>query len=116
MCMDTSITPQELTSVLSTDPAPLVVDVRKQPAYDADDAVIVGAVRGAPEALADWAAKLPADADIVVYCVHGHEVSQGAAQALRDRGFGARFLAGGIEGWREAGGPTAPESTAGRVG
>jgi hypothetical protein len=34
-----------------------------------------------------------------VYCVHGHEVSQNAAQEL-----GARFLEGGIEAWREAGG------------
>ena len=37
-----------------------------------------------------------------MYCVHGHEVSQNAAKAL-----GARFLEGGIEAWREAGGELA---------
>ena len=42
---------------------------------------------------------LPAAAQVVVYCVHGHEVSQSAAKAL-----GARYLEGGIEAWREAGG------------
>ena len=41
---------------------------------------------------------------MVVYCVHGHNVSQGAAAALRARGVYARVLAGGIEGWRDAGG------------
>ncbi len=116
MCLDTSISPQQLKSRLEAADRPLVVDVRKQPAFAADDAVIPGAARGGPEALADWSTDLPADADIVVYCVHGHEVSQGAAQALRDRGFRARFLEGGIEGWRDAGGATAPKSTAARVG
>lgn len=115
MCLDTSISPRELQSRKDADVLPVVVDVRRQPAYDADDAVIPGAVRGAPEALADWSADLPADGEIVVYCVHGHEVSQGAAQALRDRGFRARFLAGGIAGWREAGGATAPKTTAGKI-
>ena len=115
MCLDTSMSLQELKSRLAGDDAPLLVDVRKQPAYDADDVVIPGALRGKPEALADWSSALPDDADIVVYCVHGHEVSQGAAQALRDRGFTARFLEGGIEGWRDAGGVTASRTTAGQV-
>jgi hypothetical protein len=39
--------------------------------------------------------------------VHGHEVSQNAAQALRTAGYGARFLEGGIEeGWLGSGGAT----------
>ena len=38
-------------------------------------------------------------ADVVVYCVHGHEVSQSAAKAL-----GAAYLEGGIEAWRASGG------------
>lgn len=115
MCLDTSVSPRELQSRLAGDNAPLLIDVRKQPAFNADDAVIPGALRGAPQALADWSADLPADAEIIVYCVHGHEVSRGAAQALRDRGFTARFLQGGIEAWRDAGGPTAPKATAGRI-
>jgi hypothetical protein len=43
-----------------------------------------------------------------VYCVHGHEVSQNAAKALRDAGFNACFLDGGIEeGWKGNGGAVA---------
>jgi hypothetical protein len=40
-----------------------------------------------------------------VYCVHGHEVSQGVARALRTQGRAARFLVGGIEAWRMQGLP-----------
>jgi hypothetical protein len=37
--------------------------------------------------------------------VHGHEVSQNAAKALRETGISARFLEGGLEeGWKAAGG------------
>jgi hypothetical protein len=37
--------------------------------------------------------------------VHGHEVSQGAAKALRELGYAARYLEGGLEeGWKASGG------------
>jgi rhodanese-related sulfurtransferase len=40
---------------------------------------------------------------MVVYCVHGHEVSQSAARTLRELGFKAQYLEGGIATWTEAG-------------
>jgi hypothetical protein len=44
----------------------------------------------------------------VTYCVHGHEVSQNAAKALRDLGITARYIEGGLEeGWKAAGGEVA---------
>jgi Fe-Mn family superoxide dismutase len=42
---------------------------------------------------------------VVVYCVHGHEVSRSTAMQLRAAGLRARFLRGGIEGWQAAGLP-----------
>src|SRR5205814_10684183 len=45
-------------------------------------------------------------AEAVVYCVHGHEVSQNAARALAQSGIPARYLEGGIEeGWKAKGAP-----------
>lgn len=41
---------------------------------------------------------LPRDAVIVAVCNHGGPRSQGAAQALRDAGFDARYLVGGVRG------------------
>ena len=43
---------------------------------------------------------------VVAYCVHGHEVSQGAAASLRRAGIKAAYLEGGIAEWKETGLPT----------
>jgi len=67
--------------------------------------MISGALRRDPEAVAAWAAELPRAASVVVYCAHGHELSQGAARALAERGIVAQYLEGGIEeGWKARGG------------
>jgi Fe-Mn family superoxide dismutase len=54
-----------------------------------------------PVAVGHWAGELPADRDVVVYCVHGHEVSRAAALRLRAAGHRARFLRGGVERWQD---------------
>jgi hypothetical protein len=54
--------------------------------------------------LADWSRELDASKPVLVYCVHGHEVSQSVALALRAR-TSTRFVTGGIEACRAAGAP-----------
>ena len=98
--MDASITAAELRQSLRTSTPPLVIDVRRNARFLESPYFIKGALRRDPERLEEWKRALP-NADIVVYCVHGHEVSQNAAKAL-----GARYLEGGIEHWREEGGET----------
>lgn len=103
--MEPVITPIELSQALSKPGArPVVIDVRRVAAFAEAKDLIAGALRRNPEAIDSWSKELPSAADVVVYCVHGHQVSQNAAQALRERGFRARFLDNGIEGWREHGG------------
>jgi rhodanese-related sulfurtransferase len=106
--MDTvaSIAVSTLRSLVGTPHAPLVIDVRKPPAFDADPLVIASAIRRPDDAVAEWAAALTPGREVIVYCVHGHEVSQGAARALAARGVRARYLQGGIEDWRANGAPT----------
>ena len=94
-----SVSAASLRESLASDRPPLVIDVRKMPAYLGASNLIRGALRRDPLRVADWAKTLPDETDVVVYCVHGHEVSQGAAKAL-----GAKYLEGGIEAWRAAGG------------
>jgi rhodanese-related sulfurtransferase len=108
--MDTAITPLELKQRLAAFPPPTLIDVRRQAAFDEDPRVIPGAIRRPPEALDVWASPLEPWRPVVVYCVRGHEVSRGAASALRARGLDARHLAGGIEQWRADGLPTPPFS------
>ena len=89
-----AVTVSELRARLRGENPPLVIDVRKGPAFLAAPDMIRGALRRDPAEVESWKRTLPAAADVVVYCVHGHEVSQGVAKAL-----GARFLEGGIEHW-----------------
>ncbi len=97
--MNASISPAELHARLDSSTPPIVIDVRKGPTFLGAPDLIRGALRRDPLRVAEWSKSVPSEADIVVYCVHGHEVSQNAAKAL-----GARYLEGGLEAWREAGG------------
>ena len=101
-----SIIPDSLYPLIGTRSAPLIVDVRREPAFAAADTLIVGAIRRRPEEVGRWAQYLPVERPVVVYCVHGHEVSQEAAAALRVEGRDARYLEGGISAWVESGLPT----------
>jgi len=105
--MDASVTAAELRQSFQTDFPPLVIDVRKSDPFRSATSLAHGALRRDPLRVAEWSHSLPAAARVVVYCVHGHEVSQGVATELRNRGIDARYLAGGIEAWRAAGAPMA---------
>jgi rhodanese-related sulfurtransferase len=94
-----SVSAASLRSSLASARPPLVIDVRKGPTFLSAPDLIRGALRRDPLRVADWAKTLPGEAQVVVYCVHGHEVSQNTAKAL-----GARYLEGGIEAWRAGGG------------
>jgi len=94
-----AISVASLRHSLASGQPPLVIDVRKGPTFLGAPDLIRGALRRDPLRVAEWGKTLPGKADIVVYCVHGHEVSQEAAKSL-----GARYLEGGLEAWRAAGG------------
>lgn len=108
----TSIPPSDLARQLACNNPPLLIDVRKNEAFAASDHTLPGALRRDPLLLDDWAAKLPPAAAVLVYCVHGHEVSQTVQRGLQQQGINARFLQGGIEGWRAAGLPVMPKASA----
>ncbi len=100
------VSPDELYARLGTARAPLLIDVRRPPAFDGDDRLIIGSARRLPDDVAGWRNDLPAGRAVVAYCVHGHEVSQGVASALQQSGVQAAYLDGGIMGWTERKLPT----------
>jgi rhodanese-related sulfurtransferase len=98
--MDTatpSISPAEFAAALARPDAPLVLDVRRRERFIESPVLLPHAQWCAPTAVDRFAASQP-PGDIVVYCVHGHELSQDAVRVLCAAGWRARFLAGGIEG------------------
>lgn len=54
-----------------------------------------------PEQVSEWCKKIDQVDEVIVYCVHGHHVSQSTRNALRDQNIKARIVEGGIEGWCE---------------
>jgi rhodanese-related sulfurtransferase len=74
-----------------------VLDVRKPPRFAASDRILATARHCGPDDLDELIGALP-PREAVVYCVYGHEVSQVAAAQLRQAGWSARYLEGGIEG------------------
>lgn len=84
----------------------LVIDVRRAGVYENAGTVIPGARWRDPAAVGKWAAELPTDRAVIVYCVYGHEVGRSTAIRLRAAGLNARYLQGGIDGWQAAGRPT----------
>lgn len=83
----------------------LVMDVRRAGAFAQAKTMLPGASWRDPAAVGRWAAELPPQAEVVVYCVYGHEVGRATALRLRAIGVNARFLSGGIDGWQTAGRP-----------
>ena len=100
-----STSPSELALQLLGDSAPLVIDVRKRDAFYNSEYILTGALRRDPLEVKEWANDLPKTPTVLVYCVHGHEVSQNVTQALRQIGINAKFLQHGIEGWNALGLP-----------
>ncbi|MBS3935280.1 MAG: sulfurtransferase [Sulfuritalea sp.] len=102
--MERTIKPEALKSALA---GVHLIDVRRANDRAASTEQIPGATWHDPEKLAAWADALPRDQDIVLYCVRGGSVSNGVVDQLQARGLKARFIEGGIEGWKAAGGPLA---------
>jgi len=73
--------------------------------------MLAGACMHAPSELPRWVEELPRDRPIVVYCICGFQVSGTAVKELRQRGYDARALVGGITAWHAIGGTTVPLDT-----
>jgi rhodanese-related sulfurtransferase len=105
-----AISPEELKARVGAADCPLLFDVRRQEAYAEAKDILPTAIWRDHRDAAQWARDLPPGRDVVVYCVHGHQVSQSAVALLRSVGVQARYLDGGIEGFRDSGGLTAAKT------
>lgn len=88
----------------------LVFDVRRADVFEKAKTMIPGARWCDPAQVSAWAAELPADRELLVYCVYGHEVGRVTALRLQAAGLNARYLIGGIDAWQAAGRPLVDKS------
>jgi len=101
-----SISPDALYARLGSEAAPIIVDVRRDADFADASTLVADAFHCSPDGVEQWQTDLPSGRQVVTYCVHGQQVSQGVAAALRIIGVEASFLEGGIANWAEQGLPT----------
>lgn len=101
-----AISVDALSSDLKESSQPVLIDVRRQGARQADGMTVENAVWRDPALWLDWKDEVAAmSGPVVFFCVHGHEVSQGLTAALCAMGKDAKYLEGGFAEWRKAGLP-----------
>ena len=102
-----SISVEELRAVLRSDQRLQMVDARPRNYISRNPDTMPAAVWRDPERVDDWCGELSADTPVVVYCAYGFEVGCAVAAALRERGFDARYVRGGLAAWHGTEGPRA---------
>ena len=101
-----SISPDTLYAKFGSEAAPNIIDVRRDADFAGAETLVAGAFHRSPDAVEEWRTDLPSGRQVVTYCVHGRDISQGVAAALHLIGVEANFLEGGIADWAQRGLPT----------
>ena len=104
-----TINPKELMSIMDRGEAVVLIDVRRKDDYSADPQRIPSAVWKDPNLVAQWSDELPRDKNVVVYCVRGGSVSNSVLDHLLSKHIKACYIQGGINAWKERGGPLVNE-------
>ena len=99
-----AISPEALQAQIKQGAGVTILDVRRKPRFEQAPDMIAGSRWFDPATANAWAGDIGKAGPVVVYCVYGHHVSHGVADALKARGVDARYLAGGIAAWRGIGG------------
>ncbi|WP_417518599.1 chromate resistance protein ChrB domain-containing protein [Minwuia sp.] len=107
MASPTEITIQQLSRLIGTPDAPVIIDVCIDADFALDPRIIPGAIRQPFDRIEALVPRLQGQR-AVVYCQKGLKLSQGAAALLRASGVRAESLAGGQWGWRDAVQPLVP--------
>lgn len=86
----------------------VLVDVRKPQAVVQSGEALRGAIAHDPFALGHEHPLTAEPRPLIVFCVHGHEVSQFACALLRMHGRDALYVAGGFDALKAAGAEIVP--------
>jgi Fe-Mn family superoxide dismutase len=100
-----SITAEELLAARGRGEALQVIDARPRFHASRSTDMMAEAVYRDPERVHEWMSELSNETPVVVYCSYGFNVGCAVTATLRERGFNARYLSGGLSAWYAAGGP-----------
>ena len=102
-----SISVEELAAQLAKGESVQVLDARPRHHISRNVDLMAGAVWRDPDQVEEWIGELSPDQPVAVYCAYGFHVGCNIAKTLRERGFDARYIRGGVSAWYAAGGPRA---------
>jgi rhodanese-related sulfurtransferase len=101
MATPDAILATQLSRLIGTPNAPLILDVRSDGELAADPRLLPASIRRDDGDVASWAASY-AGRSVIVVCQRGLEPAQGVAAWLRHVGARAEYLEGGFEAWIDA--------------
>jgi rhodanese-related sulfurtransferase len=102
--MERTLSPEDFKAIADR---AMVLDVRRKADLEASTDAVPGAFWKDPEHIDQWISALPKNHDVVIYCVRGGGVSNSVVDRLQADVIKARFIEGGIEGYKAAGGKVA---------
>ena len=102
-----SVSVEELSVEIAKSERVQVLDARPKHYFSRSTDMMQGAVWRDPDRVDEWSKELSADAPVFVYCAYGYHVGCGVTAALRERGFDAKYIRGGLSAWYAAGGERA---------
>ena len=108
-----SISVEDLSNALSQRDNVQVLDARPKHYFSRTTDMMRGANWRDPERIDEWSSDLSPDTPVYVYCAYGFGVGRGVTALLRERGFDASYVAGGLAAWYAAGGERALKPTDG---
>lgn len=97
-------TPRAIAPAEVNPDAALIFDVRREADFNASGEIVPGALWKNPDRIDAWIGAVPLTLDLVVYCVRGDTVSRQVVDRLRRIGAKARYIEGGLDAWKAAGG------------
>lgn len=102
--MPQRISAQELVALIGADRFPHLIDVRRENVFRSSGKRIAGAVWRDHLKTAEWRTEFADGHLIVIYCSHGHNVSELAVAMLAETGTNVAMLEGGMDAYEAAGG------------
>jgi superoxide dismutase, Fe-Mn family len=102
-----SLSIEELSARLAKGERLQVLDARPRHHISRTVDLMEGAVWRDPDRVEEWIGDLSPDEPVAVYCAYGFHVGCSVTRTLRERGFDARYIRGGVSAWYAAGGARA---------
>ena len=99
-----SVSVEELSIELAKRKEIQVLDARPKHYFSRTSDMMPCATWRDPDLIDEWSTELSPDAPVFVYCAYGYAVGCGVTEVLRERGFDAKYIRGGLSAWYAAGG------------